>query len=56
MVYDVTNSDSFENLKKEWLNDVENYATEDVLKLLVGNKADMSDDESCIRKRCKGIC
>lgn len=34
--------DSFNNVK-QWLQEIDRYATEGVNKLLVGNKSDMSD-------------
>lgn len=43
MVYDITNSGSFEDIDKFWLNEVESYAEKDVELLLLGNKCDMAD-------------
>jgi len=40
VVYDVTDSDSFNNVK-QWLNEIDRYACENVNKLLVGNKCDL---------------
>jgi len=40
IVYDVTNKNSFDNIKK-WLDDVERNASPNIVKLLVGNKADL---------------
>lgn len=40
VVYDVTNRDSFENIKN-WMNEITKYASENVNRLLVGNKSDM---------------
>lgn len=40
MVYDVTDAESFVNVK-QWLNEIDRYATENVTRLLVGNKCDL---------------
>jgi len=42
IVYDVTDLDSFQNVK-QWLHEIDRYASENVNKLLVGNKADLAD-------------
>jgi len=42
IVYDVTNGDSFKNVRK-WLEAVTTYASADVSILLVGNKCDLTD-------------
>lgn len=39
IVYDVCDKESFENVKN-WLHECEKYASENVIKLLVGNKSD----------------
>ena len=41
MVYDVTDMESFNNVK-QWLNEIDRYANENVNKLLVGNKSDLT--------------
>ena len=59
--------DSFNNVK-QWLQEIDRYATEGVNKLLVGNKSDMSDKKvveytvakvrfvlAIYRKLCDGI-
>ena len=38
VVFDVTDQESFNNVK-QWLNEIDRYANENVNKLLVGNKA-----------------
>jgi Ras-related protein Rab-1A len=40
IVYDITDRDSFDNVK-QWLNEIDRYACENVNKLLVGNKSDL---------------
>ena len=40
-VYDITHKDSFEELKKYWVNDVEEKLGKDVIKGIVGNKIDL---------------
>ena len=40
VVYDVTEMETFNNVK-QWLHEIDRYATEGVNKLLVGNKSDL---------------
>ena len=40
VVYDITDQDTFNNVK-QWLQEIDRYASESVNKLLVGNKCDM---------------
>ncbi|GAA5939606.1 Rab family GTPase YPT1 [Sporobolomyces koalae] len=41
VVYDVTDADTFSNVK-QWLQEIDRYACEGVNKLLVGNKSDLT--------------
>ncbi|BGP04000.1 ras-related protein Rab-1A [Rhodotorula toruloides] len=41
VVYDVTDADTFSNVK-QWLQEIDRYACEGVNKLLVGNKSDLA--------------
>ena len=42
LVYDVTNEKSFENIKT-WIRNIEQHASDDVEKMILGNKCDMDD-------------
>ncbi|KAK9715779.1 hypothetical protein RND81_06G188700 [Saponaria officinalis] len=41
IVYDVTDQQSFDNVK-QWLNEIDRYASDNVVKILVGNKSDLT--------------
>ena len=43
LIYDITNRDSFKNLEN-WLTEIEKNASQNVLKILIGNKNDLVDD------------
>ncbi|CAH1789099.1 unnamed protein product [Owenia fusiformis] len=42
LVYDITNDKSFENIKN-WIRNIEEHASSDVEKMILGNKCDMND-------------
>ena len=50
LVYDITNEKSFENIKN-WIRNIEEHASADVEKMILGNKCDMTDrrqvNDSC---------
>lgn len=45
VVYDITCLNSFQNIEKEWLRILREYAQSDVELILVGNKCDLDDGE-----------
>merc|ERR1711968_358658 len=49
VVYDITDSDSFANVK-QWLEEIQRYACEGVNKLLVGNKCDLASKRQVEKK------
>jgi Ras-related protein Rab-1A len=42
VTFDVTNRDSFENVKN-WIDSIENHAKPNITKILIGNKIDLED-------------
>ena len=46
LVFDVTDKQSFENLKMTWIKDVEEKAPENIVIAIVGNKSDRVDSEA----------
>ena len=43
LIYDITSRDSFKNLES-WLIEIEKHPSDNVLKILIGNKVDLVDD------------
>lgn len=52
MVYDVTSNDSFDHVN-DWLKEVNRYAAEGTVKLLVGNKSDRTADKVVTEEQAK---
>ncbi|XP_028095472.1 ras-related protein RABE1c-like, partial [Camellia sinensis] len=47
LVYDVTDESSFNNIKN-WIKNIEQHASDNVNKILVGNKADMDESKRAV--------
>lgn len=54
LVYDITNEKSFENIVK-WLRNIDEHANEDVEKMIVGNKCDMTEKRVVTKERGEQI-
>lgn len=54
LVYDVTQARSFENINK-WLRNIDDHASKDVIKMLIGNKCDMEDRRCISRERGESL-
>ncbi|XP_046857026.1 ras-related protein Rab-8A-like [Xenia sp. Carnegie-2017] len=50
LVYDITNEKSFDNIKN-WIRNIEEHASSDVEKMVLGNKCDMDDRRQVSKTR-----
>ncbi|XP_014681835.1 PREDICTED: ras-related protein Rab-8A-like [Priapulus caudatus] len=50
LVYDITNEKSFENIKN-WIRNIEEHASSDVERMILGNKCDCDDRRGVSRQR-----
>lgn len=50
LVYDITNEKSFENIRN-WIRNIEEHASQDVEKMVLGNKCDMNDRRMVSKER-----
>ncbi|KAI3374726.1 hypothetical protein L3Q82_021281 [Scortum barcoo] len=50
LVYDITNEKSFENIKN-WIRNIEEHASQDVEKMVLGNKCDINDKRQVSKDR-----
>ena len=55
IVYDVTDLSSFQHIKK-WIYEIEKYAAENVVKIIVGNKTDLQDKRVVEKKQVDKFC
>ncbi|CAL9763423.1 unnamed protein product [Musa acuminata subsp. burmannicoides] len=54
IVYDITEMESFNNIK-QWLSEIDRYASDSVCKLLVGNKCDLVEDRVVETEKAKAF-
>jgi Ras-related protein Rab-1A len=54
IVYDVTDEESFNNVK-QWLSEIDRYASDNVNKLLVGNKCDLTESRAVSYETAKAF-
>ncbi|CAG0915594.1 unnamed protein product [Notodromas monacha] len=54
LVYDITSPKSFDNIAK-WLRLIDDHASEDVEKMILGNKCDMEDKRMVSRERGEAV-
>ena len=54
MVYDITHEKSFQKIPT-WLKDVDKFATDCKIRMLIGNKADKKDDRMVPKDRAKAF-
>ncbi|KAI3918344.1 hypothetical protein MKX01_041664 [Papaver californicum] len=54
IVYDVTEKESFDNVK-QWLSEIDRYANDTVCKLLVGNKCDLVEEKEVETETAKAF-
>jgi len=50
LVYDITNDKSFDNIKN-WIRNIEEHASQDVEKMILGNKCDMNERREVTKER-----
>jgi GTPase SAR1 family protein len=55
IVYDITDLKSFQNIKK-WINEIDKYAANDVVKIIVGNKTDLENQRTVGKDQVDEIC
>lgn len=54
LVYDVTDEQSFQNIRT-WIRNIEQHATQNVDKILIGNKCDMEQDKQVETPRAQRL-
>lgn len=55
VVYDITDKESFENVQ-QWLREIERYASDSVISLLIGNKLDLKEQRQVSNITAREFC
>ena len=55
LTYDITREDTFLNVL-DWLKEVKQHASSDVVVYLIGNRADLEDDREVEKERAVEFC
>lgn len=57
LVYDIANAKSFESLSERWMAQLQDHAaTDDLAKLLVGNKSDLESSREVSKEKAQQFC
>ena len=56
LVFDLTDQKSFDDLKKIWLNDINNYSDKNIQILIVGNKMDLIEERKVTDSQVINFC
>ena len=57
LVYDISNAKSFESLSERWMEQLNNHSSsDDLAKLLVGNKSDLEQSREVTKERAQQFC
>lgn len=55
LTYDITRDDTFVNIL-DWLKEVKQHASSDIVIYLIGNRCDLEDDREVTRERAIEFC
>ncbi|CAF3242470.1 unnamed protein product [Rotaria sp. Silwood2] len=55
LVYDITSEKSFDNIKN-WIRNIQEHASAEVERMLIGNKCDMQDKRQVTREKGENVC
>jgi GTPase SAR1 family protein len=55
LTYDITREDTFQNVL-DWLKEVKQHASSDILIYLIGNRCDLEEDREVTRERAVEFC